>query len=140
MISDAKTLGELYKSKREELNLSVREVESATSIRAPYIESIENGSGKEMLSSVYMQGFMRQYAVFLGLDPEMIEGEYKEAFSKEPKMEEETRDFSYGLGSIEVRPGSLSNSIWKSGNLIWGVAFVGVFTIAYLLIKLLGIF
>ncbi len=140
MITDAKTLGELYKSKREELSLSIKEVENATSIRIPYIESIENGTGKEMLSSVYMQGFMRQYAIFLGLDLEKIEGEYKQVFSKESPEEEKAKEFSYGLGSIEIRPGTLSNSIWKGTNIILAGAFVAVFAIAFFLIKLLGIF
>lgn len=34
-------LGELFKTKRKEMNLSLKEVENATSIRANYLESIE---------------------------------------------------------------------------------------------------
>lgn len=139
MVCDAMTLGELYKEKRSELNLSIKEVESATSIRSAYIEAIEDGTGGEMLSSVYMQGFMRQYAIFLGLDPEQLASEYKEIFSTEVK-EEPPKEFSYGLGSIEMRAGTLSNSFWKSQNFVWGVSFVALFTAAFLLIKLLGIF
>jgi cytoskeletal protein RodZ len=139
MVSQTMTLAEVFQSKRKELSLSIKEVESATSIRGAYIEAIETGSGAEMISSVYLQGFMRQYAIFLGLDVQQLEAEFKEAFSQEVNQEP-PKEFAYGLGSIEMRQGTLSNSIWKSNNIVMGVAFVSVFAVAYLLIKLLGVF
>jgi len=139
MVSQVASLGELFKSKREELGLSVKEVESSTSIRGAYIEAIESGCGAEMISSVYLHGFMRQYAIFLGLDVTELEKEFKDSFVQEANQEP-PKEFAYGLGSIEMRQGTLSNSFWKSNNLMMGAAFIGVFAAAFLLIKLLGIF
>lgn len=139
MVSQTMSLGEVFEAKRNELGLSIKEVESATSIRGAYIEAIEKGSGAEMISSVYLQGFMRQYAIFLGLDVEHLEAEFKDLFAQEVNQEP-PKEFAYGLGSIEMRQGTLSNSLWKSNNIIMGAAFVAVFAVSFLLIKLLGIF
>ncbi len=139
MVSDAMTLGELYKERRCELGLSIKEVESATSIRSIYIEAIEDGRGSLYLTAVYIQGFMRQYAIFLGLDLKVLEREFAEAFAKEEKSEADSK-CDYGLGGLEMREGSVSNSIFKSQNIVWGASFVGVFLTAYLLVKLFGIF
>ena len=139
MISDACTLGELYKAKRCELDMSVKEVESATSIRGAYIEAIESGTGKDLISDVYMKGFMRQYAIFLGMDPVDLAVEFASVFEVEEKDTLE-KEFSFGLGGMEMRSGTLHRSFFKSANLIWAVAFIAVFAAAFLLIKLLGIF
>lgn len=139
MVCDAMTLGELFKAKRQDLGLSIKEVEGATSIRAAYIEAIEEGETEKLLTSVYMQGFMRQYAVFLGLDVESLEKEFEGSFFEEVKQEA-PKEFVSGLGSIEMRQGTLTNSFWKGNNILWGVSFVGVFAAAFLLCKLLGIF
>jgi cytoskeletal protein RodZ len=139
MVSDTTTLGELLKIKRCELNMSVKEVESSTSIRCTYIEAIEEGNIDELLSSVYMQGFMRQYAIFLGFDLAELEKNYTDVFTQKVKQGA-PKEFSYGLGSIEMRQGTLSNSIWKVENVLWVVAFAAVFVAAFFLSKLLGIF
>ena len=139
MVLEMMTLGDVYKAKRCELNLSVKEVESATSIRATYIEAIETGIGLETLSYVYIQGFMRQYATFLGLDLVSLEREYKDSF-KPSQAEPFPKEFNYGIGSIEMRAGTLQGSFWRSNNIIWGASFIAIFAVAFMLIKLLGIF
>lgn len=139
MVSDACTLGQLYKEKRCELGMSIKEVESATSIRAPYLEAIETGSEEELISAVYMKGFMRQYAIFLGLDPIKLAADFANVFNAEVQVEP-AKDVSFGLGGIEMRSGSLNRSFLKSNNIIWAVAFVAIFAAAFLLTKLLGIF
>jgi cytoskeletal protein RodZ len=139
MVSDACTLGELYKAKRCELGISIKEVESATSIRGTYLEAIEAGSEEELISAVYMKGFMRQYAIFLGLNPEELAIHFASVFSVDVKAEP-AKDFPIGLGGIEMRAGSLNRSFLKSNNVIWAVAFVAIFAAAFLLTKLLGIF
>ena len=139
MVSGAMTLGQLFKEKRNDLNLTIKEVESSTSIRSTYIEAIEDNRGTELLSSVYMKGFTRQYALFLGLTLNELEEQFGSDLFKEVKQET-PKEFSYGLGSIEMRQGTFSSSFWKSTNIVWTIAFIGVFSVAFFLIKLLGIF
>jgi hypothetical protein len=139
MVSDTITLGGLYKKRRCELGLSIKEVESATSIRSAYLEAIEEGRGDQLLSLVYIQGFMRQYALFLGLDLSILEKEFAPSFAKEETLEGE-RKCDYGIGGLEMRPASTSSGKLKNQNLFWAAAFIGVFFSAFLLVKLLGIF
>jgi cytoskeletal protein RodZ len=68
MSNQGGNLGELFRIKREEMHLSLKEIENATSIRKMYLEAIEDGTIGKFLSSVYAVGFIKQYAAFLGLD------------------------------------------------------------------------
>lgn len=128
-------LGQLFKGKRKELNLSLKEVESSTSIRANYLQAIEEGTIKKYLSSVYSLGFMKQYANFLGFDQDKLTKDHPEIF--DPKLQ--THDFSYGIGTLEVR-GSAGGGVKWLPNLLWATLSVGILILAYFLSKFWGIF
>ena len=134
MSQDVKKLGELFKSKRKELNLSLKEVENATSIRTPHLESIEEGKDDQFLSPVYMLGFMRQYANFLGMDGEKLLEEHPEVV----KQTMEGQDFSYGIGTLEMR-GSQGGGVKWLPNLVWAGVVSGVLVVAYYFAKYLGV-
>jgi len=113
MNEQKKQIGELFKSKRHEMNLSLKEIENATSIRMLYLQAIEEGNVDTLLSQVYILGFIKQYARFLGLDGEKIIKQYPLAF----KQKYEKPEFDYGIGTLEVRnthasSGKLPNVIW----------------------------
>ncbi len=61
-------MGHLLRSRREELNLSLKEVESTTSIRTPYLQALEEGQMDRLISPVYAQGFLRKYATCVQLE------------------------------------------------------------------------
>lgn len=134
MNEEMKKFGELFKSKRKELNLSLKEVENATSIRVSHLESIEEGKDDEFLSPVYMLGFMRQYATFLGLDGDKLINEHPEAL----KLSKEKQDFAYGIGTLEMR-GSMGGGVKWLPNLIWAVVTVVIIVGAYYFAKYLGV-
>ncbi len=134
MKDEMKKFGELFKSKRKELNLSLKEVENATSIRVNHLESIEEGKGEAFLSPVYMLGFMRQYATFLGLDGDKLLEENPEVL----KLTQDKQDFAYGIGTLEVR-GSMGGGVKWLPNLIWASVTVLVIVGAYYLAKYLGV-
>ena len=134
MKDEMKKFGELFKSKRKELNLSLKEVENATSIRVNHLESIEEGKDDNFLSPVYMLGFMRQYATFLGLDGDKLLEENPEAV----KLTQDKQDFAYGIGTLEVR-GSMGGGVKWLPNLIWASVTVVVIVGAYYLAKYLGV-
>lgn len=135
MVSDVKQIGELFKRKREEKNLSLKEVESSTSIRSSYLEAIEEGRENQFLSKVYMYGFMRQYAHFLELDVDVLSQDYSLPFENR----EEMSDFSYGIGTIEMRKGTLKSTNKWMPNLMWAAGSFGVLILAWLLAKYLGV-
>ena len=61
-------LGTTLRDERERQKLSVNDIEQGTSIRALYIEAIENGEYDKLPGEVYTRGFIKNYANFLGLD------------------------------------------------------------------------
>lgn len=131
----AKKMGDLFRAKREEMSLSLKEVENATSIRILYLQAIEEGKVHQFLSSVYALGFIRQYGSFLGFESEKLSKEFPEAF----RLQSEKQDFAYGIGTMEARvspQGSgrwMPNLLWGGGLLVLGIAawyfgkFVGAF-------------
>jgi cytoskeletal protein RodZ len=67
-----KTIGKALREARESLGLTLEEVERSTRIRAVRLEALEKGDFESLPSRVQVQGFLRNYADFLGLDPEGI--------------------------------------------------------------------
>ena len=65
-------LGEVLRAERERRQLTIHDIEEATSIRALYIESIENGNYEKLPGDVYTKGFIKNYATFLKLDAEEL--------------------------------------------------------------------
>lgn len=116
MSADIKKIGELLKKRREEMQFSIKEIESSTSIRSSYLEAIENGLNEKFLSNVYMFGFIRQYASFLGLDVQSLVKQFPEAFNST----EIKHDFVHGIGTLEVR-NTMTGGIRSFSNIIWAM-------------------
>lgn len=71
-------VGDILRSEREKQGLTIKDVENETSIRALYIEAIENSDQKSLPSEVYVKGFIRNYAEFLRLDADALVRQYRE--------------------------------------------------------------
>lgn len=69
-------LADKLRGERERKGLSINDVASATSIRALYIEGLESGDYSKLPAEVYIKGFIRNYASYLGLDPKEMMKEY----------------------------------------------------------------
>jgi len=128
-------VGELLRKKREEMSLSLKEIENATSIRTLYLQAIEEGRVNHFLSTVYALGFIRQYATFLGFDLDKLTKEHPEAFRLAPEKQE----FAYGIGTLEARTPQQGGSQWMP-NLLWGSAVVLFVVVGWFLGKALGWF
>jgi cytoskeletal protein RodZ len=128
-------VGELFRLRRAEMNLSLKEIENATSIRMTYLQAIEDGHVGQVISAVYAKGFIKQYSSFLDLDGEQILRENPEFCSSPEKQE-----FAYGIGTLEVRSGSGTASTGKrTPVLLWGAVGVGVLVAAWYLTRYLGL-
>lgn len=136
MESKRQTLGQTFKDKREEKELSLREIENATSIRMNFLEAIEEGTISSLISPVYAQGFIRQYASYLGMDgDDLLKKNPDFLLQTKPKAQ----NFAYGIGTLEMRnsPGVGARG---GGNAIWIAAFLGVVFVAWLLARYLEVF
>lgn len=63
-------LGDRFRSTRETLGLSLDDAAEATRIQRSYLEALETESFTSFSSDLHARGFVRNYASFLGLDPE----------------------------------------------------------------------
>ncbi len=70
------SIGKTLQEARERLGLTLDEVERSTRIRKVRLEALEQGDFDSLPSRVQVQGFLRNYADFLGIDPEQILAEY----------------------------------------------------------------
>jgi len=62
-----KTVGGILKKARQEKNLSLEEIEKALKIRKSYLEALESSDYAHLPAPVFMKGFLKAYARFLGL-------------------------------------------------------------------------
>jgi cytoskeletal protein RodZ len=62
-------LGEMLRTARDEKGVSLAQAEAATMIRRGYLQALEDDDHSVLPGAVYTKGFLRNYAVYLGLDP-----------------------------------------------------------------------
>jgi cytoskeletal protein RodZ len=97
-------LGEEFRSAREARGVTLSEVAEQIHIRSVYLNAIENEEWSAIGAPVYVRGFIRTYARFLGLDAEDAVGRFNEAAPAE-------RSTSSASVSLDEREGS-GVSIW----------------------------
>ncbi|MBQ1914887.1 MAG: helix-turn-helix domain-containing protein [Selenomonadaceae bacterium] len=85
-------IGDILRQERERQNLTVKDIEQGTSIRALYIEAIENGEYQTLPGEVYTKGFIRNYANFLKLDADDCVRRYVSENHPEQAMAEAARE------------------------------------------------
>lgn len=119
------TIGKQLAARRTELNLSLKEAQNATSIQLIHLQALEDGEHEKLISPIYAQGFLKQYARFLGLDGEKIVRDHPEVFQARFKQE-----FDYGIGTVEKR-GSPGSSVKWFPNLLWAIGIGATLAVAY---------
>lgn len=72
MSEPGQKLGEVLRTAREAKAVDVARVERDTKIRARYVEALESGEYRDLPGAVYTKGFLRNYGLYLGLDPEYL--------------------------------------------------------------------
>ncbi len=65
-------VGEILKQKREESGKALKEIAHTLKIRADYLKAIEDEEFEKLPVAVYAKGYIRDYAKFLKIDPEVI--------------------------------------------------------------------
>ena len=66
------SLPERLYAARERKGVDLYRAERDTKIRARYLGALERGDYKELPGAVYTKGFLRNYALYLGLDPDDV--------------------------------------------------------------------
>ncbi|MDX1399581.1 MAG: helix-turn-helix domain-containing protein, partial [Oceanospirillum sp.] len=78
-------LGHILREARETKGLTLQEVQQETRINTRYLEALENGNYESLPTPVHVRGFLRNYARFLGLDPQPLLDRYEYGPSNKPK-------------------------------------------------------
>jgi cytoskeletal protein RodZ len=74
----APRLGEMLQLARENKGVDLFRAERDTKIRLRYLAALEDGDFDELPAPVYTKGFLRNYAIYLGLDPEEVLTRWRE--------------------------------------------------------------
>jgi cytoskeleton protein RodZ len=69
-------MGERFRAAREARGLTLSDVAEHIRIRSVYLAAIEDENWASIGAPVYIRGFLRTYARFLGLDPEEVVAEF----------------------------------------------------------------
>lgn len=71
-------VGQILKNSREAKGITIEQVAEATSIRLLYLKAIEDEQFDIVPGEVYLKGFIRNYANYLGLNGPALVEQYKE--------------------------------------------------------------
>lgn len=67
-VAEIITAGDCLRRKREESNLSLKKISDELGIRNEYLDNLEKGNYKDLPPQVYVRGFIKSYAGYLGID------------------------------------------------------------------------
>lgn len=77
-----RTVGQTLKETREKKFYTLEEVEKATKIRKELLEALENGQYQKLPPPTFIQGFIKNYGKFLGLNTEKLLAVFRREFSE----------------------------------------------------------
>ena len=98
-------VGDILRRERERQKLSIKDIEQGTSIRALYIEAIENGDYDKLPGNVYTKGFIKNYGNFLKLNGEDLSRQFSEEVAPAmPIQPEAIESNAKGAVSAGVQP------------------------------------
>ena len=80
------SLGEELKREREFREISLREISEATKINMRMLEAIEKDNYQLLPGGIFNRNFIRAYADFIGLDPEIAVRKYQVQTSTQPEI------------------------------------------------------
>jgi cytoskeletal protein RodZ len=124
-------LGTVLRTAREARFIDLVRVERDTKIRVRYLTALEQGDYRDLPGSVYTRGFIRNYGLYLGLDPEYLVDLYRlETGSgvERPTMPSRRRPMAARQGrSLVVTSGAVAAAILTILVVAFVVYLVGEF-------------
>lgn len=121
-VSAVESVGVILRAERLRQDLSEKEVADQLHITMHYVRAIESNSFEKLPGAVFVKGYIKSYALLLGLEQSQIIGSYDEYVNdQQDAAREKTR--------IQVRRRKDKNRPWVIGS---GVAFLGFFVALWL--------
>ncbi len=116
------SLGDRFRAAREARGLSLSDCSDKVRIRSVYLAAIEDENWKAIGAAVYVRGFLRTYARFLGLDPEEVVIAFNDEVQPSGHAAAET---------APQRPAHVERSSQPGSVLIWIAGVVAVVLVAF---------
>jgi len=116
-----KTIGLLLKEKRKEQKLELKQVSEVTKISVAYLAALEEGNYSIFQSEVYLKGFLKNYAKYLGINTEKALAMYRR--ENERKQNEATINMV-----SKVKPKNLAIT-FTPNRVIAGIAVLAILLI-----------
>jgi len=115
------TLGEQMKKVREERRLSLVEISRNIRVQVKYLEYLENGDYVKLPAQVYVKGFLRNYAVFMGINSQNLIRQYE----REQKIQQNIKKEVFEKN--EIRPIKFSSFIVTPKKIMVSLGLLVVF-------------
>lgn len=80
------TTGEILKRERNNLRLTLEDVERSTRIRKKNLEAVERNDWKRFPSKTYILGIIKSYGKFLNLDQEKLEAFFRREYERKEDL------------------------------------------------------
>jgi cytoskeletal protein RodZ len=79
-------LGHILREARENKGLTLAQVQSEIRINSKFLAALETGEYHRLPTPVHVRGFLRNYARFLGLDPQPLLDRYEVRQKEKPAL------------------------------------------------------
>ena len=115
-------IGDTLREARSRKGLTLRDVEDGTKIRSRYIQALEGDDFEVIPGAAYVKGFLRTYAGFLDLDPDLLVNEYRVRYEHAPEPQK----------VLTTRPQSQRTRAARGPSRTWLVGLIALVVIAAL--------
>lgn len=97
------SLGQYLKKERERRGIKIQEIAKETHISSTFLEALENEQFDDLPGEVFVRGFLRGYATYVGLDPQEIMAWYSKVRGPVPSTPTKTKTFTIGGNYFVVK-------------------------------------
>lgn len=115
-------IGDTLREARSRKGLTLRDVEDATKIRSRYIQALEGDDFEVIPGPAYVKGFLRTYAGFLDLDPDLLVNEFRVRYEHAPEPQK----------VLTTRPQSQRTRAARRSPRTWAVGLIALLVIVAL--------
>jgi len=118
------TLGEKMRRAREEKRITLSEISRNTKIQMDYLEYLENGNYDKLPADVYVRGFLKNFAEYVGINEYYL----IKSFNKEKSIQKNIA----GGGKNEVVPKKINLSRFSINPKVISIALISLFFLGLL--------
>ncbi|ADL13065.1 helix-turn-helix domain-containing protein [Acetohalobium arabaticum] len=112
-MGDMEELGQKIRQARLDRGITIDKVQKSTKIRKKYLKAIEAGDFEVISQEVFLKGFLRVYANYVGLDGQEILNEYNELIDLRQEVKKGKTEIEEDESTAEKVLCFISNHLMK---------------------------